>query len=47
MVVKIRANIPQKAPPIPMKRNNISTVIKANVIPTKPDDIAVVPTTPK
>ena len=47
MVVKTKANNPQQAPPIPMIRNNISTVIKANVIPTRPDEIAVVPTTPK
>ena len=47
MVVKIRANIPQKAPPIPMIRNNLSTVIKVNPIPTRADEIAVVPTTPK
>ena len=47
MGVKVRANIPQKAPPIPMKRNNLSTVMEANTIPTNPDEIAVVPTTPK
>ena len=47
IVVNIRANTPQEAPPIPIKKNNLSTVIEANTIPTRPDEIAVVPTTPK
>jgi hypothetical protein len=39
--------MPQRAAPIPIPKNNIFTEIMDVITPTKPAEIAVVPTTPK